>query len=95
VNYKKLSESSKKALTEFSLRQVPTIDSAVYDSIIEQMKFITYEAGLGNNPREQLPEGKTFTYGIISSRSFASPEELRLKQLLDEVTSLLYPEDFS
>ncbi|GGB22203.1 immunity protein Tsi6 family protein [Agarivorans gilvus] len=94
MNYKKLSEAANKALDEFSKRNVSTIDTVIYDSIIEQMRFINSEASLGHDPRKSLPDGKTFTYGIISSRAFASPDELQLKRLLEDVTSNLYPEDF-
>ena len=95
MDYKKLTESACIALNEFAKQDVTSIDTVTYKSIIEQLKFISYEANSGRNPLLSLPKGKSFTYGIISSRNFASPEELLLKQLLGEVTSLLYPEDFS
>ena len=95
MNYKNLVASTNLALTEFSKKNIASIELAVYDSIIEQLKFILHEANLGNDPRDSLPKGQTFTYGVISSRNFTSPEELKLKLFLDDVSSHLYPEDFS
>ncbi|MDO6762396.1 immunity protein Tsi6 family protein [Agarivorans sp. 1_MG-2023] len=94
MNIPMLTVSSSLALTEFSKKSIPSIEGAIYDSIIEQLKFILHEAKRGHNPRNNLPRGKIFTYGVLASRNFASPEELKLKALLDEVTSHLYPEDY-
>ncbi|WP_411994583.1 immunity protein Tsi6 family protein [Agarivorans sp. DSG3-1] len=94
MNYSKLSASSGLALVEFSKKNISSIEEAIYDSILAQLTFLSDEAKQGRNPRTSLPKGKTFTYGVLASRNFASPEELKLKGLLDEVTSHLYPEDY-
>lgn len=57
-------------------------------SIKNQMLFIRDHAAAGNNPAKELPLGKAFTYGILSSREFASPEEIILKGLIDEVSRI-------
>lgn len=95
MNYKLLYQAAATALSELSKKNISSIELAVYDSIIEQLKFILHEANLGNDPRDSIPRGQTFTYGVISSRDFTSPEELKLKRFLDDVTLHLYPEDFS
>jgi hypothetical protein len=52
------------------------------------MQFIRDHAAAGNNPANKLPLGRAFTYGILSSREFVSPEEMILKGLIDEVSRI-------
>ncbi|GAB2528837.1 immunity protein Tsi6 family protein [Microbulbifer agarilyticus] len=61
----------------------------VLKSIKNQMKFIRDCASAGKNPIRELPEGQTFTFGILSSREFSSPEELQVKEELNRVSRLL------
>jgi hypothetical protein len=62
--------------------------SSVLESIREQILFIRNNAILGKNPVVEL-NGRQFTYGIISSREFSSPDELKIKTCLDAVSEVL------
>ena len=64
--------------------------SPVLDSIRAQMTFIFDEAECGENPMESIGPDRPFTFGILSSREFASPDELKLKAKLNRVAELLY-----
>lgn len=61
---------------------------SVLISIKNQMLFIRDHAAVGNDSAKELPLGKAFNYGILSSREFASPEEMILKGLIDEVSRI-------
>ena len=53
------------------------------------MIFIRDNAAAGKNPSKELASDTTFTYSILSSRELASPDELVLKELIDDVTRVL------
>lgn len=54
------------------------------------MVFIRDNVRLGKNPVDELRGGVVFTFGVVSSKELASPEELVLKKKLDEVGDLLF-----
>ncbi|WP_428818730.1 immunity protein Tsi6 family protein [Microbulbifer sp. MCCC 1A16149] len=64
--------------------------SAVLDSIRAQMNFVFTEAEHGRNPLESINTRSPLTFGILSSREFSSPDELKLKAKLNRVAELLY-----
>jgi hypothetical protein len=53
------------------------------------MVFIRDNAAAGKNPSKELTSGTKFTYAILASRELASPDELVLKDSIDEVTRIL------
>ena len=63
--------------------------SAALESIRNQMIFIGENARKKVNPVPEMGDDKKFTYAIIASRELASPDELVLKEAIDEVSSLL------
>jgi len=69
-------------------------NSAVCDSIISQLDFIIKHANNCCDPRSKLTQNQTFTYSILASREFCSPDELTLKEYLDAVSREMYPEDY-
>ncbi|WP_105103597.1 immunity protein Tsi6 family protein [Microbulbifer pacificus] len=89
MNFRALKAASDEALNEISKYVKKNGSNNVLQSIENQMKFISSEAGSGVNPKEKLSEGRQFTYGILSSREFSSPEELIIKEKLDNVTEQL------
>lgn len=82
------------AIDKFTNQTVVNMNEPAIQSILAQLNFIASCAKQGKNPRSSLPEGQKFTYGIISSREFASPEELELKKYLTAVDKELYPEAY-
>ena len=59
------------------------------DTIESQLEFIEKHAINEKNPVKMLSPDQEFTYGIISSRQLASPDEMRLKEKLNQVTNNL------
>ncbi|WP_217670790.1 hypothetical protein [Arsukibacterium indicum] len=56
------------------------------------MVFIRDNAAAGKNPSTELSSGTKFTYAVLASRELASPEQMVLQNLIDEVTrNLLKP----
>lgn len=66
--------------------------TASLESIRQQMIFIRDKSLQGINPISALGENRTFTYRIIASREFSSPEELEVKFYIDRVSNLLDPD---
>jgi len=62
--------------------------SDAIDSIRKQMQFIARKASEGKNPVQEL-NGNKFTYSLIASKEFDSPEEKFSKNDLDIVSDLL------
>ena len=60
-------------------------DNGVLESIMNQMIFIRDAALVEKNPFAELEEGRTFTFGILASREFASPRELELQDYIYDV----------
>ena len=59
------------------------------DTIESQLEFIEKHAVNEKNPVKMLSPDQKFTYGIISSRELASPDEMILKEKLNQVTNNL------
>lgn len=95
MNLLKIEQTALQAIDKFNNQNVIDISESSIQSILAQLKFIADCAKQGKNPRNSLPEGQAFTYGIISSREFASPEELELKKYLTAVDKELYPEAYN
>ncbi len=94
MNFSKVEQAALQAIDKFTNQKVIDINQPSIQSIMAQLNFIASCAKQGKNPRHSLPEGKVFTYGIISSREFASPEELELKKYLIALDKELYPEAY-
>ncbi len=88
MNYKDLFTASKTALylLENLLKKEDTNQNLL--SIKAQLQFINNHADNNINPISML-EGKSFSFGILSSREFASPEELFVKNYIDRVSHLI------
>jgi|TARA_Y100000296_G_scaffold54404_1_gene62380 hypothetical protein len=59
------------------------------ESIRNQIEFIKAHAENRKNPVKELGNGRTFNYGIVSSRNLTSPDENVLKCKLDDVSENL------
>lgn len=94
MDFTRVEESALKAIEKFLNQNVVDINELFMQSILAQLNFIADCAKEGKNPRTSLTEGKTFTYGIIASREFASPEELKLNEYLTAVDLELYREEY-
>ncbi|HSC68630.1 MAG TPA: immunity protein Tsi6 family protein [Cellvibrio sp.] len=95
MNFMKLEQAALLAIDKFLNQNLININEPSIQSILAQLNFIASCAKEGKNPRNSLPDGQAFTYGIISSREFASPEELELKKYLTAVDKELYPEAYN
>lgn len=87
MNYKKLSLAAGEVIKEIEGSKLRFISEGAKESIKNQMIFIKEYADKAIDPRTQL-NGNKFTYGIISSREFSSPEELEVKAMIDEVSRI-------
>lgn len=63
--------------------------SSILESIKHQLQFIQQKAEEGKDPVDELRDGKKFTFGILASREFSSPEELVVQEKIDSVTEIL------
>ena len=61
----------------------------VLTAIRNQMVFIRDNAAAGKNPSAELSSGAKFTYAVLASRELASPEEMVLQDLINDVTKIL------
>lgn len=87
MNYLDLSIAANKVITEIDGNKLRFISETTKESIKNQMIFIKSHADQKIDPRSKL-NGSKFTYGIISSREFSSPEELEVKELIDNVSRI-------
>lgn len=94
MNLLKVEQAALRAIEKFLNQNIVDVKEPPIQSILTQLEFIAHCASQGQNPRNSLPEGRSFTYGIISSREFSSPEELELKKYLTAVDEELYPESY-
>ena len=88
MDYQKLSAAVNKVITEIEGDKLSYISESTKQSIKNQMVFIKKYADQNIDPKAQL-DGNQFTYGIISSREFSSPDELEVKALIDDVSKIL------
>jgi hypothetical protein len=87
MNFKELSAAAQNVIAEIDSSKLRFISEVTKQSIKNQMIFVCEFADRGIDPRTQL-DGRQLTYGIISSREFASPEELEVKKLIDRVSGI-------
>ncbi len=88
--FKELEDGATKAIDMleeyFKLNQ----DMKFITTIITQMEFIQKCAKVHIDPlKAVLEQNKPFTFGILSSKNFASPQELAMKEQLDIVSELM------
>lgn len=94
INYLLLTDRAKEAHEYFLKSHVLDLSNPSHQSILKQIEFIIKCAAKGKNPTEELPAGQTFTYSVIASREFSSPDELAIKKRLDEMSQALYYQDY-
>ncbi|QLE86795.1 hypothetical protein FLM48_18000 [Shewanella sp. Scap07] len=63
--------------------------------ILGQLDFIISHSEQGSDPRAKLKNGQKFTFSIIASREFCSPDEQKVKSYLDELSREMYHDDYS
>lgn len=92
MDYKELSFRAGLAIDKLDefIRKVGA--TASLESIRQQMIFIRDKADQGKNPLDELESSRYFTYRILASREFASPEELEIKKYIDHVSNILDPD---
>lgn len=89
MDFMSLANKSSAAIFEIDLFINKYGSSQSLESIKSQMRFILDAALSDKNPLHLLPKDKPFTYSVLASREFASPEEMKIKACLDEVSKLL------
>ncbi|MEE3079997.1 MAG: hypothetical protein VX341_11720 [Bdellovibrionota bacterium] len=82
---KNISKLSKDALEYIHLQKDVSLNDPTLISIISQLEFIYKCSTSMKNPFKELPKDVSFTYGIISSRALASPRELKIKEILNQL----------
>ena len=87
MDYQKLSAAANKVTIEIESDELSHISENTKQSIKNQMILIEKYAGKNIHPRTQL-NGNQFTYGIILSRELSSPDELKVKSLIDDVSKI-------
>lgn len=88
MDFKKLAFAADKAIEAIESDLLKYISEGSILSIKNQMWFIQSSAREEIDPRSLL-NGRQFTYSLIASREFSSPDELNVKSLLDEVSTIL------
>jgi hypothetical protein len=81
-----LANSAREAINEMYALSKKVGHSSWMDSIQPQLEFIEGHAANKMNPVKMLAPDQEFTYGIVSSRELASPDEMILKEKLNLVT---------
>lgn len=94
MNFILLTKKAKIAKNKISVSGVIDQNSPSILSILQQLDFIINFSGQGIDPKAQLKTGQTFTYSVIASREFCSPDELDLKKYLDDVSREIYSDDY-
>jgi hypothetical protein len=87
--FESLAKSARDAIREVHQLSQKIGHNDWMDSIKSQLEFIEKHAINERNPVKMLSPDQEFTYGIISSRELASPDEMILKEKLNQVTSNL------
>ncbi len=81
-----LANSAREAINEMDALSKKVGHCSWMDSIQPQLEFIESHAANKRNPVKMLAPDQEFTYGIVSSRELASPDEMILKEKLNLVT---------
>ena len=88
MNYYDLQKAAKSAIESIDEFSQVYGGNNVLASIKAQMSFVYTHALNLENPTEHLNQNP-FTYSVLASREFASPEELAIKEKLDKVSYIL------
>ncbi len=89
MNYVELAERADTAIQKLQEFIDNNGSTDVLESIKEQMLFIKGKALTKKNPAYELENNQKFTYAILASREFASPQELELKEYINKVSRIL------
>lgn len=89
MDYKTLSTAANKVIVAIDTQAPQYASPDILASIKNQMVFIRDNAAVGKNPYKELAAGIKFTYAVLASRELAGPDELFLKDSIDEVTKIL------
>jgi len=81
-----LANSAREAISEMDALSKKVGYCSWMDSIQPQLEFIESHAANKRNPVKMLAPDQEFTYGIVSSKELASPDEMMLKEKLNLVT---------
>ena len=92
MDYKALSLSAEIAINKLGGYIKKYGSTSSLESIHQQLIFIRDKALENKNPLVELGEKKYFTYRILASKEFASPEELEIKGKIDDVSRILDPD---
>ncbi len=85
MNIAALNKKSKMALDKFNNQSVVDVNDPSIKSIIKQLEFMVDCTSNGVAPKDALAEGQKLTFLILASRRLASPEELKLMSLIDDI----------
>jgi hypothetical protein len=89
MDYQALSNAATNVIVAIETNPLGSVSTDTLESIKNQMIFIRDNADNKKNPSAELTPGQKFTYAIIASRELASPSELKLNDLISEVTRIL------
>ncbi|WP_369983876.1 hypothetical protein [Thalassolituus sp.] len=81
-----LANSAREAINEMYALSKKVGHYSWMDSIKPQLEFIESHAADKRDPLKMLAPDQEFTYGIVSSKELASPDEMMLKDKLNLVT---------
>ena len=81
-----MASSAREAIKEMNALSKKVGHCSWMDSIQPQLEFIESHAANKRNPVKMLAPDQEFTYGIVSSKELASPDEMMLKGKLNLVT---------
>ncbi|WP_320819049.1 hypothetical protein [Thalassolituus sp.] len=87
--FNNLEKSARDAINEMDSLSKKHGHNNWMDSVKSQLEFIEKNAIKMKNPVKMLKPDEEFTYGIISSRELSSPDEMVLKEKLNNVTNNL------
>jgi len=85
MSYENLYLSSKMALKKIDEFEEKNGNWSIFETIRAQIIFINTHAYEKKNPVAYLKENQSFTFGVISSKEFSSPDELNLKKYFDKI----------
>jgi hypothetical protein len=89
MDYQSLSNAATNVIVAIETNPLESVSVDALESIKRQMIFIRDNADNKRNPSDELMPGQKFTYAIIASRELSSPSELKLNNLISEVTRIL------
>ena len=87
MNFILLTEKTKQAKKAILESNCIDLNNSQILSILNQLEFIIKYSEQSLDPKSKLKSGETFTYSIIASREFTSPNQLAVKEYLDQVSN--------